>query len=124
MRAAVGREDEVAGATATCEALLLDAGGDVDDGDIVADAIGDVEGSAGLVEDCVDWFSAGGDGAHDGASGEVDYGDGVFPRIHDVELSGVGGEREAAGHVANGNARGDFAGGHVNDAQFVAAFAE
>ncbi len=121
---AVGRERQVGGAAAGEQTLGLDAARQVDDRDIVAHAVGDVEEVAFRVGE-------GGVGlvprrqfAEDFQGFDADDGDGVAPGVGDVEEAAIGGEGDAFGVLAYADAAADGIGDGIDFDDFVGAFAD
>src|SRR5271165_6972748 len=71
--ASIGRENKVARAATARQPLLLGTACDVDNRDIIADAVGHVERSARLVEDDAEWLSPGGNRTHHCAACNVNH---------------------------------------------------
>jgi hypothetical protein len=92
-------------AAAARQAFDLTAAGQADYGDVIADAVDDVESLAGCVESYAARFEARGEGSGDTQRDGVDFAHGVGPGIRHVNPVAARGQGNPARHASNRHAR-------------------
>ena len=121
---AIRGQRQIAGASSGQKALGFLAGFEIDHGDVVAEAVGDVESVGSGVKDDPAGLEAGGQGSDDLQRGCVNDRHCIGPRVGDDRVSGVGRERNGAWHMPYGDGLDQFAGGGLDYSQLVAVLAD
>ena len=120
---AIGRRGHEARAAARHKALRIGAVGEIDQGDIVRQAIGHVQHVARRVERDAGGLKSGRQGAQHLERRGVHLAYGVRPRVGHVESLPVGRHGDAPRHAAHRHAARDGTGRRIHHQDFVAAAA-
>ena len=117
-------QGQIACASSGQKALGFPPSLEIDDGNVIAEAVSDVKGLGSGVKDDAAGLEAGGQGSDDCKAGGVNDGDGVGPCVGDEKGLGVGREGNGAWHVTYRDGFDEFAGGDLDYSHFIAVLAD